>query len=284
MAQNKQAQNKQAQNKQKDSLSLLRDELDEMRKDGLLDNPSPSFMDKLNTKISVCLKDVFKKLWHNHSRFFTSAFRGNYLDAKKSLQVRNVGIKGYKFDELNPVFSNLYKTRLQSSLDLIKTQNQENMLKLKRRFLDWTTQAEFRNKTDLKEAVKLPKDKQVRFILRDQSNKMSASLDNIIAEKYGAICFEWKTRNDNRVTGKPGGLYPKVNDNSTAHGDHWSRRGKFYYYSNIPQEVKNKLNLKAFAGSDKDLKDGLPGVVIGCRCWSKNYYDLDDLPSKYLKE
>lgn len=270
--------------KNRTELELLRDELDDMRKDGLLNNPSPSFMDKLNTKISVVLKNTFKKLWHNNSRWFTSNFRGNYLDAKKSVQIRNVGIKGYKFSELNPLFANLYKTRLQSSLDLIKTQNQENMLKLKRRFLDWTTQAEFRDKTDLKEAIKLPKNKQIRFILRDQSNKMSASLDSIIAEKYGAICFEWKTRNDNRVTGKPGGLYPNANDNSTAHGDHWSRRGKFYYYSNIPQEVKDKLNLKAFAGSDKDLKDGLPGVGYGCRCWCKNYYDLDDLDDKYLKK
>lgn len=269
--------------KPRTELEILRDDLDEMRKDGLLDNPSPSFMDKLQSKINGVLKSTFKKLWNKESKWFTSSFRGNYLDYKKSLQVRNAGIKGYKLEDLNPLFINAYKTRLQSSLDLIKTQNQENMLKLKRRFLDWTTQAEFRNKNDLKEAIKLPKDKRIRFILRDQSNKMSASLDNIVAEKYGAICFEWKTRNDNRVSGKPSGLYPKVNDNSPYHGDHWSRRGKFYYYSNIPQEVKNKLNLKAFAGSDKSLKDGLPGVPIGCRCWCKNYYDIDDLPDELVK-
>lgn len=270
--------------KPRTELEVLRDDLDEMRKDGLFDNPSPSFMQKMQSRISLVLKNTFKKLWNKESRWFTSSFRGNYLDYKKSLQIRNVGIKGYKLEDLNPIFANLYKTRLQSSLDLIKTQNQENLLKLKRRFLDWTTQAEFRNKEDLKEATKLPSNKRTRFILRDQSNKMSASLDNIVAEKYGAICFEWKTRNDNRVTGKPGGLYPKINDDSPNHGDHWSRRGKFYYYSNLPQEVKDKLNLKNFAGSDKSLKDGVPGVPYGCRCWGKNYYDIDDLPEELVKQ
>lgn len=270
--------------KPRTELEILHDDLNVMRKDGLLDNPSPSFMEKVQSRINAVLRNTFKKLWNKESRWFASSFRGNYLDYKKSLQVRNVGIKGYKLEDLNPVFANLYKTRLQSSLDLIKTQNQENLLKLKRRFLDWTTQAEFRDKDDLKEAIKLPNNKRIKFILRDQSNKMSASLDNIVAEKYGAICFEWKTRNDNRVSGKPGGLYPKVNDNSPYHGDHWSRRGKFYYYSNIPQEVKNKLNLKNFAGSDKSLKDGLPGTGTACRCWSKNYYDIDDLPEELVKQ
>lgn len=270
--------------KSKNEIEKLRDELNEMKQDGLLSNPSPSFTEKLNTKIRQGIVKYYKKKLAKQNIWYSSMFRQNYLQSKKALLQRNVGIKGYKINDLNSLFASAYKFRLQSSLALIKTQNDENMAKLTNRFLNWVTAADFNNKESLQEATKIPSSKKTRFILRDQSNKMSAALDDIVAQHYRAIAFEWMTRNDNRVSGKPSGLYPKVDDESTKHGDHWSRKGKFYYYTNAPLRSKRKLNLKAFAGSDKSLKDGMPGTPIGCRCWAKNYYDIEDLPQELLKD
>ena len=276
--------NKQNAQKRRDSIQMLIDELNQAKQDKLLDNMSPSFFKRLQQRINKRLKTKFESILNKSTTFFSSNFRRAYLQYKQTLPYRNVGIKSYKMQDLNPRFQKEFKTRIQASLNLIKTQNEENMLRLKRRLIDWVTMSDFRDKQDLKEAIALPKNKRIKFILRDQENKLCGAMDDIVAENYNAICFEWKTRNDNRVVGKPSGLYPKANDNSKMHGDHWSRRGKFYYYPNIDQSIKNKLNLKNFAGSTKDLKDGMPGQPIGCRCWAKNYYDLEDLPDELLKQ
>lgn len=273
-----------AKQKRRSAYDILRDDLQEYKKDGLLDNPSPSFMQKLSARINSTLKSLIGRVNRDQSRLFSVDFRKNFLFAKKELPERHFGIRAYKLKDLEPYFQRAYQTRMQSSLDLIKSNNTILLAKLQKRFLDWTTMADYRTKEDLLEATKLPKDKHTRFIVRDQSNKMTAAMDDIIADKYKAIAFQWKTRNDNRVAGKPGGLYPSVDKDSDKHGDHWSRRDKFYYYSNIPQSIKRRLKLKKFAGSDKSLKDGMPGTPIGCRCYAKNFYYIEDLPSELVED
>lgn len=272
-----------AKKKRRSDYDILRDDLQEYKKDGLLDNPSPTFMQKLQARIASTLKEAISRTNRRQSTLFSTGFRKSFLSAKKDLPERHFGIRAYKLKELDKQFYKAYTVRMQSSLSLIKSNNSILLAKLQKRFIDWTTMADYRTKEDLLEATKLPDDKHTKFIVRDQSNKMTATIDDIIAEKYQAIAFQWKTRNDNRVAGKPGGLYPSVDKNSEKHGDHWSRKDKFYYYSSIPKSVKNKLNLKKFAGSEKSLKDGMPGTPIGCRCYAKNFYYVEDLPSELVK-
>ena len=270
--------------KNRSEFQILQDDLNEMRKDGLLDNPSPTFMQKLTARIKSTLKSFVKDINKRQSKSFLTDFRRNFLLNKKQLKDRHYGIRAYKLKDLEPYFQKAYTRNMSYCLDLIKTNNTQLLAKLQNRFINWVTQADYRNKEDLLEATQLPKDRHTRFIVRDQSNKMSATMDNIIADRYEAIAFQWKTRNDNRVAGKPGGLYPIADDSSDKHGDHWSRRDKFYYYSNISSDIKKVLHLKKFAGNDKDLKDGMPGTPIGCRCYAKNYYFLEDLPSELVKD
>lgn len=274
----KQKEKEEKKRKRRDDIEMLRDELIQAKEDGLLDNMSPSFLKRLTQRINARTQSKFDSMLTKAQLWFLSGFRKSYLDYKESIPKRNVGIKSYKLADLSPKFQREYKMRMEASLNLIKSQNDENMLKMRRRLLDWVTMSDVRDKTDLKDAIELPNNKRTRFILRDQENKLCSAMDDIVADSYNAIAFRWMTRNDDRVAGKPGGRYPKANDDSNMHGDHWSRRGKFYYYSRIDEVTKARLKLDEFAGSDKDLKDGMPGEPVGCRCWAENYYDLDDLP------
>lgn len=267
--------------KRRNSLEVLRDALLESKDDGIYDNPSQSLLNKTSIRIRAVLKKVFKIELNKTSKFFSSNFRKAYLITKKPSNIlsRNVGLKAYTLESLNEDFKKTYKTMLSHNLGLIKTQNAENMLKLENRFVNWVTSKSVDDKKDLKNLVKLPNNKRIKFILKDQTNKLTSNFDEIVATKYGAIAMQWKTRSDNRVVGKPGGLYP--GKGSTKHRDHWSRKDKFYYYPSNP--VNKSLNLSKFEGSVDTLKDGLPGQPIGCRCYARYYYDLDDLPKELVK-
>lgn len=272
-----------AKKKNRNELEILRDELQEYKKDGLLESLSASFLEKLQFKINVATSKFFKKYLSAKSMWYSSNYRRNFWSTKKSLFSRNVGLKSYKLEDLNSEFASAYRAGIELSLSLIKSHSDETKLKMRRRFLDWVTSADYRDKEDLNEAIKLPSDKKTKFLLRDQTNKLASTLDNIVAEKYGAIAFQWKVRNDNKVSGKPGGKNEKADKDSKVHGDHWSRKDKFYYYTRMDDSIKAKLNLKKFAGSEKDLKDGMPGIPIGCRCYAKNFYFIEDLPAEFIK-
>lgn len=269
--------------KYRNSYEILQDDLMNLKKEGVLDSLPQSSYEKLMQNVRGKLKSFLLRDLKRKYDFFSSNFKKNFMQAKKEAFSRATGIASYKIDDLNPAFREEYKKALSYSLSLIKTRSEEEMLKLQNRFYNWITLPSVRDKEELYKLTKLPSDKKTKLLLRDQNNKLSANLDIIVAKHYGAICFEWKIRRDNRVAGDPKGLYPKVNAQSKYHGNHYERAGKFWYFSNMPKEIKNQLNLKAFEGSEKDIPDGLPGIPINCRCWMKTYYRLEDLPEKLLK-
>lgn len=272
--------------KKLNEIEQLREDLKENERLGLFNNPSVAFLEKIKSLIAAKVSSYMNKEFEKYSLFFQTNFRRNFLNARNnSIFKTNVGLKSFRLKDLNPEFEKAYKAANFLSLSLIKTQNDENMRKLQNRFLDWVTLKSMNdNKSDLLEITKIPKNnKRVLFILKDQTNKIASNLDNIIADKYDAICFQWKTRNNDRVVGKPGGLYPKAT-NPKMHGDHWARRDKFYYYPNNEYVKKGYIKTSKFAGSVNDFEDGRPGIPIGCRCYSVNYYELIDLPRELLTE
>lgn len=236
------------------------------------------------------------------NKFFRSWFKSSAGRVKKQLTKEyynyckedfiknNVGLKGWRIEELRPEFRDQLKQRIDYSLSLIKTQSQANMLKLENRFRNWINLKTLGtgDKTTLKQAIGFEKEhkknkKHLKFILRDQTMKLVGSYDEIVANHYDAICFIWKTRRDNRVSGNPSGKYPKADPNSKTHGNHYIRQGKYYFYENswaIKQGLINKSKIELVSS----LKDGMPGKPIGCRCYATNLYELDDIPKSLLSK
>lgn len=261
-------------------LQKLLNNLKEKDKDGLFAQASANYLEKQNAEINARLKEIQKANLAKHSRLFNTNFRRNFKSiVKDDIYKHNVGLSSYKMKDLSPKFEKEYRKANLLSIERIKQHNADFFIKLKLRFVNWISG----NKEALGDTLKMPNDKKTLFLLRDQTAKISANLDNIIATEYEAIAFQWKTRNDKRVAGKPGGLYPNADKNSPIHGDHWSRRNKWYYYKNSWAVKKGLLNLSKFAGAAEDIPDGLPATPIGCRCYAANYYELNDLPKELVK-
>lgn len=83
-----------------------------------------------------------------------------------------------------------------------------------------------------------------RVIARDQTAKLNSALAQARQEDAGVTHYIWRTAEDIRVVGTPGGRYPKGN---SWHGNHFLLNGKIFAWNN-PQE------------------DGHPGEAIQCRC------------------
>lgn len=197
----------------------------------------------------------------------------------------NKGLKGWRVYKLKNRLRKALRERITSSLMLIKTQNETRMQTLRSRFLNWLTTPK-ENRKPIKSVMKVSKlaadkDRHFKMILADQTRKMINNFDNIVAEEYNAIGFYWKTRRDDRVVGKPGGKNPKP---SPAHGDHYVRQDKFYFFHKNWAIEKGYINTKHKDFAWADFDDGMPGQPINCRCYAYNIYELEDIPSNLLTE
>jgi uncharacterized protein with gpF-like domain len=97
--------------------------------------------------------------------------------------------------------------------------------------------------------------RRARFIARDQLHKVFSGVSEAQQREIGVAEFVWRNAGDDRVVGKPGGLYPK---GSRLHGDHWHREGKVYRWDTLPA-------------------DGGPGQAIGCRCFCQPLLDINKI-------
>lgn len=261
-------------------------EIAERKSEGLLKSSSALTIERLNAKFLTSYRKLLKSKFNHYSSFFTSNLRKKYLNfINGGYEERNKGLKGYYINKLKPQFKDELINRINFSLSLIKTQDKKTMEQLSERFLNWLNNETMQgNKESLAQTLSIHKtqqknDKHYKFILKDQTQKMFTSFDNIIANEYKAIGFYWRTRRDKRVVGNPSGLYPKVIDEE-AHGNHYKRAGKFYFYENT-QYLKQGLFDKGKIEYAK-FNDGMPGAPIGCRCYAENVYNIEDVPSEYL--
>lgn len=200
-------------------------------------------------------------------------------------QQNNKGLKGWRLCKLKTHFRKALRERITASLLLIKSQNASTMQTLHSRFLGWLT-APKDTRGALKNTMKVSqlahkRDKHFKMILADQTRKMISNFDNIVAEEYKALGFFWKTRRDDRVVGKPGGRNPKP---SKAHGDHYARQDKFYFFHNNWAVEKRLIDTKHKDFAWADFDDGMPGQPINCRCYAYNVYELEDVPEEFLTD
>lgn len=99
--------------------------------------------------------------------------------------------------------------------------------------------------------------RRAKVIARDQTSKLTASLNEHRQSAVGIEEYVWRTVKDERVVGRPGGVSPVGNP---KHMDHYHREGKTFRWDNPPS-------------------DGHPGYPIQCRCWAEPVID----PKKIIK-
>lgn len=264
-------------------------EINKLAEDGFFDKMSPNKQKKLNSIISSYLKDYKHSYYRNINAVIPATLNKGYIWYKdKGFTKNNKGLRGWRLEKVKKALREALKTRIRYSLNLIKTQNESTMAKLRNRFLDWVeVESGSGKKESIQKTMKVAetlkkKDKHMKMILRDQSRKMIGNFDNIVALEYGAIGFFWKTRRDNRVVGNPAGKYPGVG--TSKHQDHYDRENKFYFYHNT-WVIKNRyVATKAKNFYWADFEDGLPGQPINCRCFAYNIYSLDDIPRELLSK
>ena len=97
--------------------------------------------------------------------------------------------------------------------------------------------------------------KRAQLIARDQTSKITSQLNQARQFDAGIKSYTWRTAEDERVVGTPGGLYPKGNK---AHRNHYKRNGEKFYWKSPPS-------------------DGHPGEAINCRCIAIPIIEISEL-------
>jgi SPP1 gp7 family putative phage head morphogenesis protein len=94
--------------------------------------------------------------------------------------------------------------------------------------------------------------KRARAIARDQVGKLNGQINAARQREMGVRKFTWRTSNDIRVRGTPGGPYAK------ASPSHYDLEGQVFSYP------------------EGHLIEGIPGSPINCRCYAEPLFSDED--------
>ena len=114
--------------------------------------------------------------------------------------------------------------------------------------------------------------RRAELIARDQSSKLTSLVNQARQQSIGISMYVWRTSKDERVTGKPGGLYPKGNK---AHGNHYVMEGKYCKWDDPTVYSTDKG--KTWKKRRSEMPKTHPGQDINCRCHSEPVVDVDKL-------
>ena len=119
-------------------------------------------------------------------------------------------------------------------------------------------------------------DGQAKVLARDQTSKMNTSISAIRQTKLGIDTYIWKTVEDERVVGRPGGKYPKI---TKLHRNHWMMQGLLCKWDDptVYSDDKGKTWKKRL----QQMPQNHPGVDIMCRCRAAPYIDIEKLKVKW---
>lgn len=204
-----------------------------------------------------------------------------YSQTSKEGKITKTSLK-----DLRPQFKKELENRVQNSINYIKNKDNETKQRLASKLMTWLTvdSKEVRGNTTSKQSLlnflDFAKENDIaenhaKFILEDQTRKMIANLDLIVASENGAIGGIWRNRKDKRVVGNPNGLYPK---GTPSHNDHWTREGVFYVFKDSWAKKRGLVKGEIY----ENLEDGGVAVAIGCRCRLEMIYDIRDVPKENL--
>lgn len=250
-----------------------------------LDSTSSDLIELASGTLRQEIRDYLKK--QKKEKKINDSLKAGYYDFLEKGIKNHKGITKATLSDYKKDFRKELENRIANSFALIKNKDNEIIAGLSSRFLNWVTidSKDVRGrKTDENSLLNFLdfgkendiSEEHLKFIIKDQNNKMTASFDAILAEKNDAIACIWHNRKDKRVVGNPDGLYPHAE--SKAHGNHWEREGKVYILQNGWAYKKGYIKGKLY----ESLEDGGVGVAIGCRCYLEYIYNLEDLPEENL--
>lgn len=121
-------------------------------------------------------------------------------------------------------------------------------------------------------------DGRAKVLARDQTSKMNTSLTAIRQRKLGIDTYIWKTARDERVVGRPGGVYPKI---SKLHRNHWMMQGLLCKWEDA--SVYSDDNGKTWKKRLPEMPQNHPGEDIMCRCRAAPYIDIEALRVKWAE-
>lgn len=131
-----------------------------------------------------------------------------------------------------------------------------------------TIAKELLSKTDLGPGVFDKASTRAELVARDQTMKLYGNLAQHRQEGAGLSLYIWRTLEDERVVGTPGGKYP---NGSPGHHNHFVMDGKICKWSD--PTVYADLVEDAIAGKwkprTKDMPQVHPGVEIQDRCYAQ---------------
>jgi hypothetical protein len=206
-------------------------------------------------------KDIDARLKDHLTRIFVSQItNGNALKKHK--------IARWTLERIKPQLRLELDRRIMASAQLIKLNREEMILRTLRRFSGWSTSLPAGGSLAIdkrEEAGEIKKSlKQLPFLERrciiDQSMKLKASLDNIIATDGGAIAAIWHSRH--------GGGYNNRPEHAARDGKAFVMRGNWA----IEDELM-RLN-----GHQYTDEIEMVGEFVYCSCSYQYVYALRDLP------
>lgn len=129
----------------------------------------------------------------------------------------------------------------------------------------------------IKEEFKVS-DGRAKVLARDQTAKMNTSISAIRQVNLGIECYVWKTVEDERVVGKPGGLYPK---GTKLHKNHYIMQGMLCKWAdpNVYSDDKGKT----WKPRTAQMPHNHPGEDIMCRCRPAPFIDIESLKVKWAE-
>ena len=229
--------------------------------------------EQLNNAFAVDRKKPLNYLTKRYTSYF-----------KKDVFKRNKGITTFSLESLKPSFESALRKSIANSIQLITFRHEQAKKEVERRFFNFINFGLQKDTSlnDLKSALninqsKAMNEKHIKSILTDQTHKLNANIDRIIAEKNKAIGCVWHTQEDIKVVGNPSGKYPKVTD-VNMHGNHYKRNNIFYVYPKAWAYQRGLIK----GDNYESLKDGGVSSAINCRCYLENIYDLRDVPEGHL--
>lgn len=206
-----------------------------------------------------------------------------YLDGvlKKQL-TRKILQKNFKGNTLNFTKARLTESsqkflheRVMFSVSLIQHNREQQVNATLRRFEGWlsgvptnsVSEAKEKPREAVKDIIKplIKQSFEERRVLIDQGHKLSAAVNDAIAQDQGAICVEWHSH------------WQEANYNYRK--DHKERDKKLFFYKDN-YFVKNGYIKKDGIQYINDI-DGF-GQEPFCRCYGTYFFTLYDIPESYL--
>lgn len=129
----------------------------------------------------------------------------------------------------------------------------------------------------IKEEFKVS-DNRAKVLARDQTAKMNTSISAIRQKDIGIDMYIWRTVQDERVVGTPGGKYPK---GTKLHKNHYVMEGKYCRWDN--PNVYSDDQGKTWKNRTQNMPHNHPGDDIMCRCRPEAVIDIEKLRVKWAE-